>query len=71
MLVGMLVGGLQYPVWSAGMGAAWCVARVVYALGYVSQGKEGKGRVVGGWYWFPQMGLGVLGGLVGWNMLGL
>ncbi|KAM0794098.1 hypothetical protein BDR22DRAFT_788917, partial [Usnea florida] len=34
MLVGLLVGGLRYPVISACVGTAWCVSRVAYAVGY-------------------------------------
>lgn len=41
-----MVGGLRYPVLSAGLGAAWCVARVGYAWGYCRADKEnGSGRV--------------------------
>ena len=57
---------------SAALGAAWCVARVMYAVGYVSKEKEqGKGRLVGSWFWLPQMALGAMSGLVGWSMLGM
>ena len=28
----MLIAGIRYPVLSAGLGAAWCVARVIYAI---------------------------------------
>lgn len=72
LLAGLLIAGLKYPLLSAGMGVAWCVARVMYAVGYVSPQKEGgKGRLVGSWFWLPQMGLGVMSGLVGWSMLGM
>ena len=41
-----MVGGLRYPVLSAGLGAAWCVARVGYTWGYCRADKEkGSGRV--------------------------
>ncbi|MCJ1297411.1 hypothetical protein MMC08_000197 [Hypocenomyce scalaris] len=71
-LTGMLISGLKYPVLSAGLGASWCVARVFYTLGYMRKDKEqGKGRMMGAWFWLPQMALGVTSGLVGWSMLGL
>lgn len=41
-----MIGGLRYPVLSAGLGTAWCVARVGYAWGYCRADKEnGSGRV--------------------------
>lgn len=52
------------------MGAAWGVSRVVYAFGYASPTqKDGKGRVPGLVFAIPQLGLMVMSGLVGWNML--
>lgn len=40
-----MVGGLRYPVLSAGLGAAWCVTRVGYTWGYCRADKEkGSGR---------------------------
>ena len=42
-----MVGGLRYPVLSAGLGAAWCVTRVGYAWGYCRADKEkGSGRIM-------------------------
>lgn len=44
-LISLLIAGLRYPVASAAMGLAWCVARIMYAVGYVNGKKEeGKGR---------------------------
>ena len=41
-----MVGGLRYPVLSAGLGAAWCVTRVGYTWGYCRADKEkGSGRL--------------------------
>ena len=69
MLVGLMVGGLRYPVISAAMGAAWCVARVGYAWGYCRADREnGSGRV----RWvlassLLEVGLMGLSGFVGWR----
>lgn len=38
----LLISGLQFPVASATLGAAWVVGRVWYATGYVSQGPKGR-----------------------------
>ncbi len=47
--MGLLVGGLRYPVLSAGLGLAWCAGRVAYTIGYCRKDKEqGKGRTIGG-----------------------
>jgi len=44
-LIPLLISGLRYPVASAVLGLAWCVARVMYAVGYVTGKAEGgKGR---------------------------
>lgn len=70
MLATLLVAGLKYPLLASAMGAAWGVSRVVYAFGYASPTqKDGKGRVPGLVYAIPQLGLMVMSGLVGWNML--
>jgi len=50
----MLIAGLAYPVSSAGLGAAWCVARVMYAVGYTDGKPRGTGREVGTWFFAPQ-----------------
>lgn len=71
LVVTLLLAGLRYPVVASGMGALWCVARVVYAFGYVSPGqREGRGRIPGLLFEVPQFGLGVMSALVGWGMLG-
>ncbi|KXJ92832.1 hypothetical protein Micbo1qcDRAFT_160661 [Microdochium bolleyi] len=41
----LLIAGLSYPVYAAGLGATWTTGRAVYALGYTGAGP--KGRVVG------------------------
>lgn len=41
---------------SAGLGAAWCVARVMYTLGYTSEKPDGRGRTMGTWFWLPEIG---------------
>ncbi|KAK4156317.1 hypothetical protein C8A00DRAFT_12719 [Chaetomidium leptoderma] len=38
----LLVSGLKYPVYAAGLGAVWAVSRVVFALGYTSNGPQGR-----------------------------
>ena len=56
-LVGLLIGGLKYPMVSAGLGLSWCLARVMYTLGYTSESKpDGKGRSAGTWFWLPEIG---------------
>ena len=55
-LSGLLIGGLKYPMVSAGLGAAWCVARVMYTLGYTSDKPDGSGRRIGTWALLPEMG---------------
>ena len=69
MLVGLMVGGLRYPVISAAIGAAWCVTRVGYTWGYCRADREnGSGRVrwvmVGS---LLELGLMGLSGFVGWK----
>jgi glutathione S-transferase len=32
----LTLGGLKYPTLTAGLGATWLVARVLYTLGYVT-----------------------------------
>lgn len=70
MLATLLIAGLRFPVVASALGVAWCVARVVYMFGYVSEGKsEGKGRYPGLVYSVPQLGLGALSAWVGWCLL--
>ena len=66
----MLVAGLQYPVTSAALGAAWCAGRVVYAVGYVkSKREQGKGRYYGGWHFPAELVLMFLSAFTAWKML--
>lgn len=68
-----LVAGAKYPDLAAGIGAAWVVMRSLYLYGYVYSGKpQGKGRFLGGFFWFAQgalWGLSVFG--VGRDLLSL
>ncbi|KAH6636857.1 hypothetical protein F5144DRAFT_568953 [Chaetomium tenue] len=41
----LLVAGLKYPVFAASLGGAWSFARVLFAVGYTSNGPQG--RIVG------------------------
>jgi glutathione S-transferase len=63
MLVGLLVGGVFYPRTAAGLGVAWCISRVVYAIGYTRPDKEnGRGRSAGSIFVLFQLGLvGLMG----------
>lgn len=72
MLVSMLIGGLQYPLVAAGLGVAWSIARIMYAIGYVNPDKvKGEGRYLGIWFFFPQMGLMGLSAWSAYKMLGI
>ena len=71
MLVALMVGGLRYPVLSAGLGVAWCVSRVGYTLGYCRADKQhGSGRVAfvitGTLIEFAMMGMS---GVAGWMLV--
>ena len=66
----MLIAGLRYPTLSAAAGAAWCVARVMYALGYVqNKKKRGGGRYAGIWYVLPELLVQGVAAWTGWQML--
>ena len=60
-----LIAGLKYPQLATAIGAAWVVLRSLYLYGYVYSGKpQGKGRLMGGMFWFAQgalWGLSVFG----------
>ncbi|KAK4169164.1 hypothetical protein QBC43DRAFT_86076 [Cladorrhinum sp. PSN259] len=45
----LLISGLKYPVAAAGAGLVWTTARVLFAIGYVSKGPQGRmvGSTVG------------------------
>ena len=69
-MVTMLLAGTRYPLWSAGLGAAWMVNRLIYALGYTSEKQtNGKGRLYGTGFFFCQLGLFGLAGWTGYKML--
>ncbi|KAJ5218415.1 uncharacterized protein N7498_000514 [Penicillium cinerascens] len=56
-----LVAGLKYPELATGIGALWVVFRSLFMYGYVYSGKpQGKGRMLGGFFWLAQ---GALWGL--------
>ncbi|KAK3904968.1 hypothetical protein C8A05DRAFT_31225 [Staphylotrichum tortipilum] len=38
----LLISGLRYPVYAAGLGALWSAGRVMFALGYTSSGPQGR-----------------------------
>lgn len=53
-----LVAGLKYPQLATAIGGAWLVLRTAYLYGYVYSGKpQGKGRMMGGLFWFAQAAL--------------
>lgn len=60
-----LIAGLKYPDLAAGIGALWVVFRSLFLYGYVFSGKpQGKGRLMGGFFWLAQgalWGLSVFG----------
>ncbi len=70
-MVSLLIAGLEYPKTAAGMGAAWVISRVIYTVGYTSCkiGDNGKGRMVGAWGTLFQLGLELMAGYTGFNML--
>merc|ERR1712217_662734 len=56
--IALLVAGVQYPLWSAGLGAAWLVFRIAYAVGCTREDESGgEGRLIGAPFWFAQLGL--------------
>ncbi|KAJ5287004.1 hypothetical protein N7478_002690 [Penicillium angulare] len=56
-----LVAGLKYPELAAGISGLWVVFRSLFLYGYVYSGKpQGKGRMMGGFFWLAQ---GALWGL--------
>ena len=67
----MLVAGLQYPVSTAVLGAAWIVNRYIFMVGYTKPewGPNGKGRLRGAGMWLAQLGLFGLSFAVGVNMV--
>lgn len=66
----MLLSGLKYPMTSSVLGVAWCVNRVIYAVGYTrADQQDGKGRLKGIGYAFCQLGLFLLTGWTGFSVL--
>ncbi|GAB1218383.1 hypothetical protein ATERTT37_007637 [Aspergillus terreus] len=56
-----LVAGLKYPQLATALGSGWLVLRALFLYGYVYSGKaQGKGRYLGGFFWFAQAGLWAL-----------
>lgn len=50
-----LFAGLKYPHLATAIGASWLFFRSLYLYGYVYSGKpQGKGRLLGGFFWFSQ-----------------
>lgn len=60
-----LVSGLKYPQLTVGVGSAWLLFRALFLYGYVYSGEpQGKGRLLGRFFWFAQgalWGLSVFG----------
>ena len=61
----LLIAGLKFPTSSAGLGLLWCMARVLYVLGYTRKydAEDGKGRHWGTWWAVPHvllMGMAVI-----------
>jgi glutathione S-transferase len=69
-LAAMMISGLKYPTASALLGVGWLINRVIYAVGYTRQDKEGgKGRLAGAGFWLCQFALYGMTGKVGWDVL--
>ena len=53
----VMIAGLKFPLLSAGLGALWSVARLLYLLGYTrkANAEDGKGRHWGTWWAGPHM----------------
>ncbi|KAJ5590246.1 hypothetical protein N7450_004218 [Penicillium hetheringtonii] len=68
-----LVAGLKYPQLATGIAASWVVFRALFLYGYVYSGKpQGKGRMIGAFFWLAQgalWGLSVFG--VGRDLISL
>ncbi|KAJ6134426.1 hypothetical protein N7523_000748 [Penicillium sp. IBT 18751x] len=60
-----LVAGLKYPQLATGIAGLWVVFRSLFLYGYVYSGKpQGKGRMMGSFFWLAQgalWGLSVFG----------
>jgi len=56
----LLFAGLFYPQATPALGLVWVVSRALYAYGYITSEKDGKGRAfggLGGLFWVAQLGL--------------
>ena len=70
MVLPLLIAGLRYPMLSAGLGMAWCVGRVMYALGYVKGTKDqGRSRMVGSWFLLAEVALQGMAAIISWQIL--
>ena len=64
----MLISGLRYPVLSASLGAGWCVARLMYGIGYV-KGATPRGRLAGAWFNLVEIVLAGTAAYTSWQLL--
>jgi glutathione S-transferase len=65
-----LIAGLVYPKAAAATGAAWCFFRILYATGYTRADKDkGTGRYAGAGFWFAQLGLFLMVGKIGLDLV--
>jgi len=72
VVAAMLIAGLKYPLLTVALSAGWQIFRVVYAVGYTNPEKtNGKGRMLGSFFWLFQLGLFLSAGYTGYQMLGL
>ncbi|EHY58196.1 hypothetical protein HRR83_004943 [Exophiala dermatitidis] len=65
----MLFAGLEYPKATAALGAGWLLCRAIYAYGYITSEKDGKGRMYGGGFWLLQGALWALSGATALKLL--
>ena len=69
-LAAILIGGLEYPITSATLGAVWSVCRILYAVGYTRSGnKNASGRYAGAGAWLAQFALFGVAGKIGYHLL--
>lgn len=66
-MAGILFSGLFYPRAAPALALVWLLSRILYAYGYITGSKpNGGGRLIGGGFWFAQLGLtglSIAGGL--------
>lgn len=41
-MANLLITGLRYPLLAAGLGSGWLAGRVLYTIGYTSNGPKGR-----------------------------